>query len=750
MPLAIFKHKPIDLASDAIRLVRIFKGYFNESISCELFETWLHEVEGVPFEALSYAWGGTRKSAEIVVNGCSANVTENLYTALQHLRLEHRDRVMWIDAICIDQDNSKEQGHQVGQMRTIYSKAEEVIIWLGPSSGNIDFLMDLMNRVHSNAMVATQDWAESPERWQVGWPIVQHRLGGIHHTEIDAHVADAFQELLQKPWFLRVWVIQEVASARAASIMCGSKTISTRTFTQIPPLLEIKPNAHTQALLDVMPGYLRKSTWWSHHQDLATLLQRFHHSKAGDPRDKIYALLGISSDARRNEVFRPNYERTSQEVIQDTIAFLLFGTQTIPTNKAFTANVPLPVWTLPQLLEKIATLPYEVLSWAMENKIPSLVLILLESNKIDVNRKYTREARTLLSYLANNEIPRDDSIIRAVLAHPDIDVNLDHPLADAARCGHLTAVQLLLKHKDIDVNLNNPLVDAASLGRKTIVRLLLEHEQVDVNSGSPLGKAAFNGHKDTVELLLGHDNIDVNNPQLWPTYEPLLSAVRSGHTEVVELLLGHDQIDPNFGLPLSKAAEKRHYPIVKLLLARDNVLFLAHDNGHTNALRDCMAIVMVSLSYVAVDTIVSVLFKGSQEPASNKLINMLRNVDADVDNQDDTGRTLLSRVSQSGSHATVTILIRQGANIHSRDNNGRTSLSWAASNRNAGDNGVIQRLLERRTGTESLDDNDRIPLSWAASIRNDGHNRVIQCLLKRNAEIESRDDNGRTPLSWAA
>ncbi|KAH6977445.1 ankyrin repeat-containing domain protein [Ilyonectria sp. MPI-CAGE-AT-0026] len=756
MAPAIFKYKPIDLASDAIRLVRIFKGYVDESICCELFETWLHEVEGVPYEALSYAWGDTRKSAEIVVSGCTAKVTKNLFTALQHLRLERRDRVMWIDAICIDQDNSKEQSHQVGQMRTIYSKAEEVIIWLGLGSSDIDLLMDSMNLVHSNALATTQNWTESSECWQVAWPIARHRLGGIHHTEIDARVGDTLQELLERPWFRRVWVIQEVASARAASIMCGSRTISTRTFAQIPPLLDIKPDAHIQAVLDVMPGYLRKSTWWSHSQDLWTLLEKFQHSEAGDPRDKVYALLGISSDACKNQVFRPNYDRTPEQVVQDTTLFFLFGSPTIPTNNLFTADHPLPSWPIPDVLLMKDELPYNVLRWAINANLP-MALILLEGNRIDVNRRFfvpkrtreptgSRERETLLSYLVNTEIEPDDRITRAVLAHPVVDVNLDHPLAGAAICGHLTAVELLLKHKDIDVNLNNLLAEVASLGHDSIVRLLLKHEQVDVNLGSPLKNAASNGHKDTVKLLLGHDNINVNGNSLSSRHEPLLSAIIHGHTEVVELLLGHDDIDLNLGLPLSKAAEMRHYPIVKLLLARSDVFFLARDNAHTNALRDCMAIAMVSLSRGDVDAMISALFKDPQNLDSNRSINMLHNVDADVDNQDVTGRTPLSRVAESARDVTVSVLLKD-ANVQSQDNNGRTLLSWAVSVRNTENNGVILFMLRRDADIESRCDDGRTPLSWTAQAGSYDNTRL---LLQNGADIESRDNDGRTPLSWAA
>ncbi|RYP89819.1 hypothetical protein DL770_004030 [Monosporascus sp. CRB-9-2] len=123
----MYKYTPLDLATDTIRLVCLLKGSFNDDIRCELWESQLHR-DDVPYEALSYTWGGTEKSAKIFLDGCMAQVTHNLDTALRYLRLEDQDRIIWIDAICIDQDNERERGHQVGQMKRIYQNAEKVLI----------------------------------------------------------------------------------------------------------------------------------------------------------------------------------------------------------------------------------------------------------------------------------------------------------------------------------------------------------------------------------------------------------------------------------------------------------------------------------------------------------------------------------------------------------------------------------------------------------------------------------------------
>lgn len=98
-----YKYTRIDLATDAIRLVRLLRGEQSQPIECEIFETYLHQVEGVPYEALSYVWGTKESDDAIWLNGHQFELTENLYEALIHLRRPDEDRVLWIDAICIDQ-----------------------------------------------------------------------------------------------------------------------------------------------------------------------------------------------------------------------------------------------------------------------------------------------------------------------------------------------------------------------------------------------------------------------------------------------------------------------------------------------------------------------------------------------------------------------------------------------------------------------------------------------------------------------
>ncbi|KAK1760111.1 HET-domain-containing protein, partial [Echria macrotheca] len=317
-----YQYERIDLASDAIRLLYLNRGYDGHPIECRLFETPLNE--GIPYEALSYDCGDSAKLVEITLDGRKAHITENLFEALRHLRLVNRDRILWVDAICINQDDDKERGHQVRQMRTIYRNAEQVIVWLGISTSPIPSLipslissfMDKMNEMHEDLASSSIGTENSLALWENVWS--KSNVCTLYGYRL------ALENLLKRDWFKRVWSIQEVASARRAVVVCGWQSVPTKTFVRVPSMLKAPLTKLIQDVLDVMPGPLRRESWWAGQRDLHTLMVKFESLEAADPRDQIFALLGISSDACDNSTFPPNYEKPLSETLRDAARFLIF------------------------------------------------------------------------------------------------------------------------------------------------------------------------------------------------------------------------------------------------------------------------------------------------------------------------------------------------------------------------------------------------------------------------------------------
>jgi hypothetical protein len=171
------------LRPDSIRLLRLIPhdNETTEEIQCELFEYALQDPsKGTHlYEALSYTWDGSDKPRSISINEQNLAVTENLYTALLRLRDRSFERILWIDAICINQENLKEQSQQVQLMAKIYSKATRVLVWLGEAADNSDTALEKI-------CIAAEN--ESPDSLK------------------DKTIQNAILALLHRPWFRRIWV----------------------------------------------------------------------------------------------------------------------------------------------------------------------------------------------------------------------------------------------------------------------------------------------------------------------------------------------------------------------------------------------------------------------------------------------------------------------------------------------------------------------------------------------------------------
>jgi hypothetical protein len=321
-----YTHSRFDLERPGLRLLQLRKGT-GSTIQCELFQAWLDDEfdDLMPYEALSYTWGGTELSNSVQIDGKSLGVTHNLYLALQHLRSEDEDRILWIDAMCIDQSDLKERGHQVAQMGQIYSRAERVVIWLGPSTEDIDFLLGCLKELERSS---TKEWHQSYDRWSEGWSRLQAKFKVRYWLCVSRQRA-GLQSLLDYPWFKRVWIIQEVANAKKARICSGNKFVMAHTFVMATKLMNMDIGYHCKAILDIMPGVAREESWWGTRRDLSTLLEKFGQSEATDPRDKIYALLGICSDDQNHGGLSADYTRDVNQVVRD-VALTLFGLHQCP------------------------------------------------------------------------------------------------------------------------------------------------------------------------------------------------------------------------------------------------------------------------------------------------------------------------------------------------------------------------------------------------------------------------------------
>lgn len=172
-----------------IRLLRLLPSEETEaSIHCELLHYPLLEEADRrthPYDALSYCWGDPSETSSIFIREQTYTsehevlVTQNLQKALIRLRYRYIERILWIDAVCIDQNNEREKEQQIQLMTKIYGHANSVLVWLGEPADNSDRA------------------------------IQEIRRAGDHGPENPLNDESTYQSitlLLQRPWFRRIWV----------------------------------------------------------------------------------------------------------------------------------------------------------------------------------------------------------------------------------------------------------------------------------------------------------------------------------------------------------------------------------------------------------------------------------------------------------------------------------------------------------------------------------------------------------------
>lgn len=320
--MAAYRYRRLDHDRPTFRLLRLHQGIQDDELTCNLFGALLHHDDLIQYEALSYTWGASATPKSVTVDGQKLAITENLHQALINLRRSYTDRILWIDAICIDQGSKKERSHQVAQMGDIYKQADRVIFFLGRATYNTNAFMDCMSYVEQErSKYAYRSWARDDKLWMVVQEAIQEKLNK-HDIDI---LPLGLEDLLNRSWFLRVWILQEVANAKNAIVCCGRKEIEASVFSIAPIIFDVSPSAHCQSVIDIMPGPWRKNSWWSKNPSLYTLLSKFGGAQATEPRDLIYALRGVSTD-KESPILTPDYNKSEERLVHDVVRFL-FNTE---------------------------------------------------------------------------------------------------------------------------------------------------------------------------------------------------------------------------------------------------------------------------------------------------------------------------------------------------------------------------------------------------------------------------------------
>lgn len=269
----------------------------------------------------------------IRLNGEDFETFENLAAALHRLRYPKKVRTFWIDALCINQKDKKEKVAQLALMSQIYSNATQVIVWLGePDDGNRSAMVSLATKNFSIANNMRIWRAQRKSGVHRGW---RANVNAVSSGEVDPGISTLEPEigqvaqLLDRPWWRRVWIVQEVVLAKKIFLMCGSDEVpweSIKERLSADTMYGLNSNtgqlrplrSHNGTVIDGNFTWPDKEYYTLDNMRLAMgtgkwnlnfydLLFQFRRFQCSMPEDRIFAYLGLVT-AEQSAGINPDYD----------------------------------------------------------------------------------------------------------------------------------------------------------------------------------------------------------------------------------------------------------------------------------------------------------------------------------------------------------------------------------------------------------------------------------------------------------
>ncbi len=377
VPIDDFKHEPLDPGRRLIRLITVLSDLSKEGLlQCRLKTVALaprdfYEDEGarlgpagsapsniededidqeIPYTCLSYTWGKADRNHDIYLNGQIFSIRQNLWDFLAMARKNLTDQYFWIDALCIDQTNTKERNHQVQQMGNIYARASAVIVWLGCDLG-LEMTLHAVNlATQERAMAITQKgglqfysrrWAPRDghiSAWFGLEPPINHKQNNedtgqfamdLYSGQDSSNTSNFFRDgtgkvekvlenIMTHPYWSRAWVTQEVLLSRNALVVAGTTvhnliSLAIKFRSAVPYFRDnwfenlidifIKQRHEEVKRTQIHGKYsahrenLEFETW-----GVVNLLHRFKNKNCAIRRDRIYSLLALCKEGAQLKV----------------------------------------------------------------------------------------------------------------------------------------------------------------------------------------------------------------------------------------------------------------------------------------------------------------------------------------------------------------------------------------------------------------------------------------------------------------
>lgn len=310
------------LSEGYFRLLTIISIDENEQVTCKL-EDFLLDM-APEYMTLSYAWGNPLASSMIICNEKSLAITPHLHGAFYHLHALDSATKVWIDAVCINQADDAEKAVQTQRMNNVYRSAQKMMVWLGEGDNDSDNALSRIEDINKSLALILQDSTPENITFIEEW-LRNDDLSLSDLPNIGDPVWPAFGQILSKPWFTRLWVLQEVVLAKEIVVAYGRKQI------EWDNLATLALGLRRAVLIDFIGGTpsiaskvkrsvgaislvpIAKELAQSKHTGLLALMRIGREKDCTEPLDRIYGLLGLPDPAVASRIV-VNYSTESKRM----------------------------------------------------------------------------------------------------------------------------------------------------------------------------------------------------------------------------------------------------------------------------------------------------------------------------------------------------------------------------------------------------------------------------------------------------
>jgi hypothetical protein len=373
----LFLYPPLDSSKNEIRLLRLLQpspirpATAGDLPKCEMFTVCLDGIDNITFSAVSYVWGNPMCTKEIIVNSRHMLIAQNLYSFLVHAQRK-LDLVLWIDALCINQEDLAEKTIQIQKLKAIFDRASNVLAWLGPCEDS-----GCQSSCHKNGHSGLR-WLNAfgeevrKSKSESGISSLTRRLE--EELKSGTIPLDAVTEIWENTIWTRAWCVQELARLKVNVFMGPHLARTARLWTNLHLAYRfLYYDGRLKAMSDLFPSadgrvFFAADTFFpifagtnlkaNDGSPTTALLEWLWMSRqylqATDPRDRVFAILSLTKDVDDLGVI-PDYSQSCERVYMDVAralyrkdATVLFHAIIGPKNIALPSFVP--DWTseLPQ------------------------------------------------------------------------------------------------------------------------------------------------------------------------------------------------------------------------------------------------------------------------------------------------------------------------------------------------------------------------------------------------------------------